>query len=140
MSHDRRYIFLLNTAQKSLRRHMEQYVERRNGISMVQAGALFVLLKQDGALSGDLASALDIAPSAMTGLADRMLRAGLIERRTDPTDKRINRLWLTEQGREAAACAQAELGPLNSTLSDGFSEVEMAVVSRWLTAVQQRFR
>ena len=140
MTHDRRYIFLLNTAQKRLQRHIEQQTERRIGISAVQAGALFILQKQDGALSGELAAALDIAPSAMTGLADRMARAGLIERRTDAIDRRINRLWLTDSGREAASRALAELAPLNKTLSEGFSEAEMAVVSRWLAVVQQRFQ
>ena len=140
MTHDRRYIFLLNMAQKRLQRHIEQQTEHRAGISAVQAGALFILQKQDGALSGELATALDIAPSAMTGLADRMTRGGLIERRTDAIDRRINRLWLTESGREAASRALAELAPLNKTLSEGFSEAEMAVVSRWLAVVQQRFQ
>jgi DNA-binding MarR family transcriptional regulator len=138
MSHDRRYIFLLNMAQKRLQRHIEQQTEQRAGISAAQAGALFILQKQDGALSGELA--LDIAPSAMTGLADRMARAGLIERRTDTTDRRINRLWLTDSGRDAAARALAELAPLNKTLSEGFSEEEMAVVSRWLGTVRQRLQ
>ena len=140
MSHDRRYIFLLNMAQKRLQRHIEQQTEQRAGISAVQAGALFILQKQDGALSGELAAALDIAPSAMTGLADRMARAGLIERRTDTLDRRINRLWLTDNGRAAAARAITELAPLNKTLSEGFSEEEMGVFSRWLGAVQQRFQ
>jgi DNA-binding MarR family transcriptional regulator len=140
MSHDRRYIFLLNMAQKRLQRHIEQQTEQRAGISAAQAGALFILQKQDGALSGELAAALDIAPSAMTGLADRMARAGLIERRTDTTDRRINRLWLTDSGRDAAARALAELAPLNKTLSEGFSEEEMAVVSRWLGTVRQRLQ
>lgn len=139
MSHDRRYVLLLNTAQKRLRRHLEQHAEQRAGISVVQAGALFALLKQDGALSTEVASQLDIAPSAMTGLADRMVRAGLLERRVDAQDKRINRLWLTDHGREVAAIAHGGLAPLNHTLGEGFSAEEMQVVSRWLTAVAERF-
>ncbi|MDD0975047.1 MarR family winged helix-turn-helix transcriptional regulator [Pseudomonas fontis] len=139
MESDRRYVYLLNTAQKRLHRHLEQHAERHAGISVVQAGALFALVRQDGALSGELAATLDIAPSAMTGLADRMLRAGLIERRVDALDKRINRLWLTERGRAAATTAQHELAPLNRKLSEGFTEDEMHVVARWLSAVGQRF-
>ncbi|MDU9389677.1 MarR family winged helix-turn-helix transcriptional regulator [Pseudomonas sp. zfem002] len=139
MSHDRRYVLLLSNAQKRLRRHLEARAEAQAGISLVQAGALFALLRQDGALSTEVASQLDIAPSAMTGLADRMLRAGLLERRVDAQDKRINRLWLTAHGREVAVLAQGELAPLNQTLAEGFSSEEMQVVSRWLTAVAQRF-
>ncbi len=139
MEHDRRYMYLLSTAQKRLRRRLEQQAESRAGISVVQAGALFALLRQDGMLSTELASQLDIAPSAMTGLADRMLRGDLVQRRVDEQDKRINRLWLTTHGREVALTAQRELGPLNKSLTQGFSEAEMAVVSRWLKAVAERF-
>ncbi|MGE8407027.1 MAG: MarR family winged helix-turn-helix transcriptional regulator [Pseudomonas sp.] len=139
MGHDRRYMYLLATAQKRLRRRLEQQAESRAGISVVQAAALFALLRQDGALSTELASQLDIAPSAMTGLADRMLRGGLLERRVDEQDRRINRIWLTAHGREVALTAQGELGPLNQSLTEGFSDDEMAVVSRWLAAVAERF-
>lgn len=139
MGHDRRYMYLLTTAQKRLRRRLEQQAESRAGISVVQAAALFALLRQDGALSTELASQLDIAPSAMTGLADRMLRGGLLERRVDEQDRRINRIWLTAHGREVALTAQGELGPLNQSLTEGFSDDEMAVVSRWLAAVAERF-
>ena len=138
MRHDRRYIYLLNSAQKSLSRHIERHVSNTAGIIATQAGALFVIRAQDGALSGEVASALDIAPSAMTGLADRMVKSGLIDRRVDGQDKRSYRLWLTEAGLEAALLATTELGPLNARLTEEFTDKELEVVSRWLTAVHQR--
>ena len=138
MRHDRRYIYLLNSAQKRLSRHIERHVSNTAGISATQAGALFVIRAQDGALSGEVASALDIAPSAMTGLADRMVKSGLIDRRVDGQDKRSYRLWLTEAGLEAALLATTELGPLNARLTEEFTDKELEVVSRWLTAVHQR--
>ena len=138
MTYDRRYIYLLSTAQKHLSRHIERHVSNTAGISATQAGALFVIRAQDGALSGEVASALDIAPSAMTGLADRMVKSGLIDRRVDDQDKRSYRLWLTEAGPEAARLATTELAPLNATLTQGFTDKELEVVSRWLTAVRQR--
>ncbi|MDE1164750.1 MAG: MarR family winged helix-turn-helix transcriptional regulator [Pseudomonas sp.] len=137
--HDPRYVFLLNVAQRRIQRHIERLAEHRAGVSAVQAGALFALSRQDGALSGDLAAALDIAPSAMTGLADRMIKAGLILRRTDQQDKRINRLWLTALGRETALAAKAELAALNAVVTEGFSEAEMSTVSRWLETMGKRF-
>ncbi|MCV4340571.1 MarR family winged helix-turn-helix transcriptional regulator [Pseudomonas capsici] len=138
MAHDRRYVYLLNAAQKSLSRYIERHISNRAGISATQAGALFVLNGQDGALSGEVALALDIAPSAMTGLADRMVKSGLIERRVDEHDKRSYRLWLTEAGRTAILQASGELAPLNEKLTQAFSDEEMEVVSRWLAAVRDR--
>ena len=136
MKHDRRYIYLLNTAQKSLSRHIERHMTHTAGISATQAGALFVIRAHDGALSGEVASALDIAPSAMTGLADRMVKSGLIDRRVDDQDRRSFRLWLTDAGRQAALQAMTELAPLNTRLTQGFTDNELEVVSRWLSAVR----
>ncbi|TKC88703.1 winged helix-turn-helix transcriptional regulator [Trinickia terrae] len=139
MPSDRRYVFLLNTAQRALQRHLDRQAAEETGISVTHAGALFVLQRQDGALSGEVAAALDIAASAMTGLADRMVKAGLIERCADEADGRLSRLWLTKSGRAAAALAKKQLGPLNEVLTAGFDEHELDVVSRWLAAVRERF-
>lgn len=139
MAQDRRYVFLLNTAQKALQRYLERQVSEQSGASVAQAAALFVLQRQDGALSGEVAVALDIAPSAMTGLADRMVKGGLIERRADEDDGRNSRLWLTKVGRAAAVSATKQLGPLNAKLTDGFDDRELDVVCRWLAAVRERF-
>ncbi len=64
----------------------------RGELTAAQSGALFVLGQKDGALIGEAAEALDLAPSAMTGLVDRMVRAELVERRPDPKDGRAFRL------------------------------------------------
>ena len=61
-----------------------------------------------------------------------------MDRRVDGQDKRSYRLWLTEAGLEAALLATTELGPLNATLTEEFTDKELEVVSRWLTAVRQR--
>ncbi|MFL9870049.1 MarR family winged helix-turn-helix transcriptional regulator [Paraburkholderia megapolitana] len=139
MALDRRYVFLLNTAQRALQRYLDRQAAEQTGISVTHAGALFVLQREDGALSGEVAAALDIAPSAMTGLADRMVKAGLIERRMDEFDGRSSRLWLTKSGRAAATQAKKQLGPLNEALTEGFDDHELDVVCRWLAAVRERF-
>ena len=79
---DRRLIFLLNVAQRRLQRWVEQQMAAENGLTSAQSGVLFYLGRDDGALIGDVALALDLVPSAMSGLADRMERAGLVERQT----------------------------------------------------------
>jgi DNA-binding MarR family transcriptional regulator len=46
-----------------------------------------------------LAERLDIPPSRMVALVDRLEEAGFIERRPDPEDRRIRGLRLTRKGR-----------------------------------------
>jgi DNA-binding MarR family transcriptional regulator len=138
-SADRRLIFLLNVGQRRLNRWIESRLGAEGGASAAQAGALFFLARNDGALIGEIAEALDLAPSAMTGLADRLSKGGLAQRRRDEQDGRATRLYLTDAGREKLQTASRGLASINTKLREGFSEAEMEVVARWLLSLQTRF-
>ena len=71
---------------------------------------------------------------------DRMAKPGLIFCWVDEPNKRSYRLWLTEAGREAAQQAMAELAPLNVKLTQGFTDSELEIVSRWLHTVNERYK
>jgi DNA-binding MarR family transcriptional regulator len=136
---DRRLIFLLNAGHRRVQRWIEAKMAAKGGLTAAQSGVLFYLGEKDGALIGEAADALDLAPSAMTGLIDRMTRAELVERRADPTDGRAMRLHLTDRGRAARADAKAGLDGLNAHLTEGFSDEEIGVVARWLSCLQTKF-
>ncbi len=136
---DRRLIFLLNAGHRRVQRWIEGKMAAKGGLTAAQSGVLFFLGEQDGALIGEAADALDLAPSAMTGLIDRMTRAELVERRADPRDGRAMRLHLTGKGRAAREAAKAGLDGINAHLTDGFTDEEICVVSRWLGSLQTKF-
>jgi len=131
---DRRLIYLLNVAQRRVQRSA-----RRRGATPAQSGLLFVLGKQDGLSMGEVGVALDLGLPGISGLAERMAEAGLIDKRADPADGRASRLWLTGAGRKALAQARANAADINSRLMDGFTEAEIDIVARWLKAVQAKF-
>lgn len=133
---DRRLVFLLAAGHRRVQRWIETRLAEGEGLTAAQSGVLFHLGGADGALIGETAEALDLAPSAMTGLIDRMARAGLVERRPDERDGRALRLHLTDRGRAARAAAKAELAPLNARLTQGFTDEEIAIVARWLASLQ----
>ena len=135
---DRRLIYLLNVAQRRLQRFVATQT-KAGGVTSAQSGLLFVLGKHDGALMGEAGAALDLGPPGISGLAERMVEAGLIEKRADPDDGRASRLWLTTTGRKALARTKAGVAELNARLSEGFSDAEIDIVSRWLTSVQSKF-
>lgn len=136
---DRRLIFLLNVGQRRLQRWTEQQMLAEGSLTSAQSGVLFFLGRRDGALIGEVADALDLVPSAMTGLADRMERGGLVVRRPDDVDGRSSRLYLTPAGHSMRKRAVACTAALNSKLMDGFSDAEIDVVSRWLISLQSKF-
>ena len=135
---DRRLIFLLNVAQRRLQRFIAAQA-REGGVTSAQSGLLFVLGRRDGALLGEAGAALDLGMPGISGLAERMVEAGLIEKRADPEDGRAWRLWLTAAGRKALARTKAGVAELNARLTQGFSDAEIEIVSRWLTSVQSKF-
>ena len=139
MKPDRRLIFLLNVGYRRLQRSIEGQMNAQHNLTSAQSGVLFFLGRHDGALIGDVSEALDVVPSAMTGLADRMERAGLIKRKRDGADGRSQRLYITPAGRDIGKQAAAQAKAINNRLMDGFSEQEIDVVSRWLSSLQEKF-
>lgn len=135
---DRRLIFLLNVAQRRLQRWLAAQAPK-GGVTAAQAGLLFVLGRRDGMLMGEAGAALDLGMPGISGLSDRMIGAGLIEKRADPNDGRAWRLWLTASGRKALARSKAGVAELNARLTDGFTDAEIEIVARWLTGLQAKF-
>ena len=88
---ERRLVYLINVGQRRLQRWIQ--TRTGEGVTAAQSGLLFFLEKNDGALMREAGAALDLGPSAMSGLVDRTADAGLIERRADAKDGRAWQLW-----------------------------------------------
>lgn len=63
---------------------------------------LDILAEEDGVTSGVLAEILDMRPSSVTEILNKLESRGEIKRREDEQDKRIKRIYITEIGREKA--------------------------------------
>jgi DNA-binding MarR family transcriptional regulator len=98
---------------------------------------LFHLARKDGAPVGEIARELNSSVSGVSGLIDRLGKAGLVVKETDPGDRRGVRVRITEDGRAAAADAGEVLAELNRHLTAGFSADELQTVGRWLGHVQE---
>lgn len=134
---DRRFVYLLNVAQRRLQRWSES---QREGGTAAQAGVLFSLSPRGGVLIGDVAKTLGVGPSGISGLVDRMELAGLLLRVADAKDGRSIRLVLTESGLSAREAAKARAAAMNARLVQDFSDRELDVVARWLSHVDRSFK
>lgn len=102
------------------------------GLTSAQAGALFAIPAEGGASVNAVAEALSLAQSAASVLVQRLEQAGLIERETDPADRRAVRLALTARGKSLRAKAIERAHRMNTAASRGFSADEQAIIARWL--------
>lgn len=60
---------------------------------------IMAMLSKGGMTASELANALMVAKPQMTHLVDQLVVTGSVERRPDPTDRRVMNLTLTEHGR-----------------------------------------
>lgn len=67
-------------------------------ITPSQLSALTVVGKRGEVTLGELAAVERIAPPSMTRIAARLEEQGFVERRVDPTDRRVARLAASEKG------------------------------------------
>lgn len=139
MRKEPRLFQLLSQAQRAV----VQAAERESVAQLGATPAQLVLLY---ALEGDapvgmtaVGRALDLSPAALSGLADRCERAGLVERRPSQRDARSTELLATEQGRALRERSYPLLAALNAGLVEGLDEAERAAAAKFLTGLVRRF-
>jgi MarR family transcriptional regulator, organic hydroperoxide resistance regulator len=93
----RTWIQLVRTFSR-MERRLEQVLER-HGLSIPQFDILATLGFEQGITQQELAERLLVTKGNICGMIDRMEASGWVERRPDPVDRRVNRLFLTRQGK-----------------------------------------
>jgi len=81
-----------------MRRKAIDIVLRPMGITGGQWWAITYLSLHPGLSQVALAEELNMGKVALGGLVDRLETLGLIERRPDPVDRRMNRIYLSKAG------------------------------------------
>ncbi len=124
----REFAFLLNDVARLLRTYADQRA-RQFGMTRAQWAVLARLEHAEGLKQSELAELLDLQPIMLTRLVDRLCASGLIERRTDPNDRRAKRLYLTAAARPLMAQLAQLGGDMMETVLDGF---DLATVERMI--------
>jgi DNA-binding MarR family transcriptional regulator len=86
--------FLVADISRLMRRAYRQR-QQRSALSVAQARTLVHVARREGVRQVDLAETLEVQPITLARLIDQLARAGLVERRPDPTDRRAYRVHLT---------------------------------------------
>jgi DNA-binding MarR family transcriptional regulator len=73
-------------------------VEGLAKVTTEQYGVLSHVLERGSVSMSELAVARNVALNTATSLVDRLVSAGLVERRGDPADRRVVRVVLTPRG------------------------------------------
>jgi MarR family transcriptional regulator for hemolysin len=142
---NREFAFMVNDVARMLKTYAD-YKGAQYGITRAQWAVLARLDRFEGLKQSELAEMLDLQPITLTRLLDRLSDSGLIERRSDPNDRRAKRLFLTPSARplleQLGALGEAMMGEaLNGVSRDSVEQIvaQLAVVKENLRqAIQQR--
>jgi MarR family transcriptional regulator, transcriptional regulator for hemolysin len=95
---EREVAFNIHDVARLLRTYADQRA-RALGMTRAQWAVLARIESAEGLKQIELADTLDLQPITLTRLIDRLCDSGLIERRSDPGDRRAKRLYLTPAAR-----------------------------------------
>ena len=94
--------FSLNEISRLMRRRFDARA-RAIGVTRAQWHTLFMVSRNEGVNQGGLAELMEVEPITACRMIDRLEEAGLLERRRDPKDRRMWRIYLTESARPLLA-------------------------------------
>jgi MarR family transcriptional regulator for hemolysin len=132
---DRRLFLLIEIAARRLNREADRRLKAEAGVSASQASVLFLLHRRGDRRMGALSKTLSLNPPAVTGLVDRMAKAGLVSKTTDKRDARGAMVALTKSGQAAAEKADLTLRALNAELEARLGEDVSDVLHDALTRI-----
>lgn len=104
-------------------------VGARLGVTAVDQRALALIAGKGPLSAGELAKEINLTPGAVTGVADRLERAGLVRREPDPGDRR----------RVVISAVPGAFGPVFAGLAEAMDELtarytpeQQQVIADWV--------
>jgi len=119
-----------------IRRFTEQRIKTLN-MTYPQLGALMALVRKDGITQKELAELLETDTTTVMVICDSLQKKGWLKRKRDKTDRRVNRLILTDSGKDS--CMQA-LALIQHGYEQVFSKARPDKVNEILTFLEDLYQ
>lgn len=131
--------FMINEVARLLRTFADQEA-RQYGMTRAQWAVLARLERHEGLKQAELADMLDMQPISLTRLVDRLADNGLIERRSDPNDRRAKRLFLTDAAKPVMERLDALGEDLTGTVLGDMPAADIEQMLHGLGAIKSNLR
>ena len=109
-------------------------------LTSAQWQVLAQLFRRDGMTQVELCDRADLGAVTVSGLIDRMEIKGWVERRSDASDRRVKRIWLTSKADEIHDVMAKHVGMLNDACLKGLSDAEREALSAQLSLIKRNLR
>lgn len=118
---DRDMLILLHDVARMQRTRFDQWA-RNYGMTRAQGIILNRLNSQPGLSQNEMAALCEVEPITVGRLVDRLEARGLLERRADPSDRRIRRLHLLPAAAPIIAAIQDYKAALEDFMTEGLDQ------------------
>ncbi len=141
VTRDDRLIYLISMAQLVLRNRINTlFADAGLRVTLPQATVLFLLAAKDSRMMSELGRMIGVDNSAMTGLVDRLEKAGLVRREAKRQDRRAQLIRITPEGRDEAGKAAKIIQGVNGKIREGFKGAQIEAFKEVLRGVLERFK
>jgi DNA-binding MarR family transcriptional regulator len=133
------FLFNLFETQRLLRLYADKLASR-HGITRAQWAVLAKLERSEGLKQNELAELMEVQPITLTRLIDRLCDNGLIERRADQQDRRVNRLYLLPAARPLLDTLAGLRAEITATALSHLDEAGAAALVAELDTIKTHIR
>lgn len=131
-----RFGFLVHDVSR-LRRIVVDRALKPLGITRSQWWVLAFLSRRDGMTQTALAADLDLTKVAIGGLIDRMEAGGFVERRSDASDARARRVYLTKAGVRLVGTIRESVDQVEMEILSGISDEQLGQAAQVLRNMKE---
>lgn len=107
------------------------------GIHPGQVPMLMLLVKKEGMSQSEICKEMHIKPSTVAVSMKRMEKSGLIMRKPDLKDQRIQRIYTTKKLREIHSELHALIRSNEEIIMQGFTESEICLLNRFFDQIYE---
>jgi DNA-binding MarR family transcriptional regulator len=128
-------LFEINETARAVRRLFDQRASAF-GVTRSQWRVLARLKREPGLKQVELAERLDMEPITLCRIVDRLEEAGLVERKTDPTDRRAWLLELTAKADPVVKQLRGLARDIAGEAMNGIEQQELRVLQERLASIR----
>ena len=136
---DMNFLFTLGELQRLVRAYADRQAARY-GITRAQWAVLAKVERFEGMKQTELAEQMEMQPITLTRLIDRLCDNGWIERRSDNSDRRVNRLYLRKAAKPLLAKLAGLKSELTATAIEGISPSDANRLLSQLETIKENVR
>src|SRR3954466_1900002 len=136
---DMNLLFTLGEVQRLVRAYADRQAARF-GITRAQLAGLAQVERAEGLNQTELGEQMEMQPITLTRLIDRLCENGWIERRSDDSDRRVNRLYLRKAAPPLLGTLRGRPSERTAPALEGINPADAHRLLAQLEAIKENIR